>query len=249
MANQMFQIAATVGYARRHGREYHIPRHTINEATWKARFTNLANPKYPKTGSLIHIKERTHAYHELPHNRDAGRILLDGYWQSEKYFEHCVEEVAALFPFEYDRVMHSTVALHVRMGDYKNFPDHHPVVTKEYVKKSLDIVLGETNAKQVIILSDEPGLAKALVQTRYYPGVLFSLPNCGTRTDLDDFQTMLSCEHLIISNSTFSLMAAILNKRPDKIVISPSKENWFGPANKHLDTSTIIPESFTQIKY
>ena len=69
------------------------------------------------------------------------------------------------------------------------------------------------------------------------------------KTEIEDFQDMLQCEHFIISNSTFSLMAAILSESKNKICISPSKDNWFGEDNRHLDTSTIIPDSFIQIKY
>jgi len=67
--------------------------------------------------------------------------------------------------------------------------------------------------------------------------------------ELKDFETMLRCEHAIIANSSFSLIASILNKNKDKIVISPHEDNWFGPANKKLDPKDMIPKNYFKIKY
>src|SRR5438045_2298548 len=45
-------------------------------------------------------------------------------------------------------------------------------------------------------------------------------------TYIEDFKLMKSCKSFITSNSSFSLMAAILGTHPDKKIITP--ERWFG---------------------
>jgi hypothetical protein len=53
------------------------------------------------------------------------------------------------------------------------------------------------------------------------------------------------CDDNIISNSTFSWWGAYLNKNLNKVVVAPDpKTKWFGPANSHLNTKDIIPQSW-----
>ena len=57
-----------------------------------------------------------------------------------------------------------------------------------------------------------------------------------------DLYTMSLCKDNIICNSTFSWWAAYLNPNKDKKVVTTNK--WFGPANAHLNISTLFPSEW-----
>jgi len=248
MANQMLQIAATVGYARRYNLPYHIPATTINPNTWPPRFTHLTNNNYDAKLPTIVLRETTHAYQEMKFDLTWSNlnIVIDGYRQSLKYFEHCLAEVRRAFPFTYS-FNKNTVGLHVRIGDYKLYPDHHPVIADIYISRALSL-MQRKGLTDIHVFSDSIEECTTRINQQIYPGFTFTYSDPRS-TDRYDFQSLLSCEHFIISNSTFSLMAAILSESPGKIVISPSKDKWFGPSNRHLDTSDLIPTDFIQIDY
>ena len=65
--------------------------------------------------------------------------------------------------------------------------------------------------------------------------------------DLIDFKMMQFSDHNIISNSSFSWWAAWLNNNPQKRIISPKVENWFGPYYAHYNMNDLIPDSWEQI--
>jgi hypothetical protein len=260
MANQMFQICCCISYALKHGLEYHIPAHTLNDNVWKPIFTHLENPKWNEDEHQGAISESKHSFDEIPSPQVLKdiyqdiypfkvpylNIVIEGYRQSIKYFEDYLPEIRKAFGFDYTVKKEGWVALHKRLGDYKNYPTKHPIITDEYISKALSI-LKEKGYSKCIVFSDEINECQQTINSGIYPDWFFGYSIY--KTELQDFQSMLECESFIISNSTFSLMAAILSESKDKICISPSSENWFGVDNGHLDTSTIIPDSFIQIKY
>ena len=50
-------------------------------------------------------------------------------------------------------------------------------------------------------------------------------------TTVEEFEIMKKYKNIIISNSTFSLWAALLNENNDNLIIAP--ENWFIKHNKN----------------
>lgn len=255
MANQMFTIAATISYALRHGLEYHIPAHTLNDNVWKPIFTHLQNPNWKPTPFDLIAYERTHSYEpigEFHHYTETSEnigfnIIIDGYRQSLKYFEDYLPEVRKAFGFYYNPQSKNACAIHVRRGDYLNYPTKHPVVSKQYVLDAMKI-MKDKGATNFNFFSDDIEWCKN--EFEHIPdmnGCFINFHN--DNPELIDFQLMLCCNHFIISNSTFSLMAAILSESPNKIVISPDESNWFGSGNSHLDVSDLIPKEYIRIKY
>lgn len=262
-ANQMFIISATIAYALRNGLEYHIPARTLNNSVWKPMFTHLENPnwqpmkvcytkkEFDEYGTVdVFLKEKTHAYEELPFDEKwrtlKGNIIIDGYRQSIKYFEDYLPEVRKAFGFDYTVKKKDTVSLHHRLGDYKLYPTKHTIVPDIYFEKSLSI-LKEKGYSKCIVFSDSIDECEEIINSEKYP--VWEFEYSKGKTELEDFQLMLQCGSFIISASTYSLMAAILSESENKVCISPSKDNWFQHENSHLDTSTIIPDYFIQIKY
>jgi hypothetical protein len=226
--NQLFQKAAAIGYAMKHGLQY--------DTTPRTRFSKYA----------IRLAEVGHQYQELSFDenwRGFNDIVLDGYFQSAKYFDHCREEVLKAFGFTWE-LKPGWCSIHVRRGDYLKYPDKHPVVTMDYLTQAIEMMSDQRGIEKFMVFSDD--LPWCMENFRGLPyDFLFSL----ARTDIEDLIEGSCCEHNIISNSTFSWWQAWLNRNPDKTVISPSKDNWFGAGNANLCTDDIIPESWIQIKY
>lgn len=231
--NNLFQKAAAIGYAEKHGMAY-----------------DLRKSGPPSCYHKHVIQEAGHHYQELefdPEFRNEYAIVLDGYWQSEKYFAHCRGEVLKAFNYKWRPISEEFCSIHVRRGDYLKYPDKHPVVTEDYLDQAIAYMVHNVGINRFMVFSDDIEYCQQLMPAFSANGSTFIYAMNGA--DTEDLVRMSECRHHIISNSTFSWWGAWLNQNQDKVVISPSKDNWFGPGNVHLDTSDLIPESWIQIKY
>jgi hypothetical protein len=235
LGNRMFQEAAAIGYAEKHGYTFH-------------------NNTFLEYKPFDTIREEEHCYQELrqPGNW-AEAAILNGYFQSEKYFEHCINKVSGYFGApEIGSLRNKICSIHVRRGDYLKYPSKHPVVTLDYLLSAMEQMMQLADIRSFSIFSDDTLWCKTVlyqnIQQTWDGGISFEINQKANNPRLD-IQNMAKCEHNIIANSTFSWWGAWLNPNPDKIIISPSKDNWFGPGNSHLDTKDIIPDSWIQIKY
>lgn len=235
MGNNLFQKAAAIGYSITHGLDYDLTAGIGNGYSQHCRL----------------IIESGHQYQELPPTikHDNRNVLLDGYWQSEKYFNHCREEVLKAFGYQWLPVLPETCAIHVRRGDYLKYPDKHPVITWDYMYAAIESITSRTSVKRFIFFSDDMEWCEYFYDCHCKIYKEYSFEFSKGRTEKEDLELMSSCQHQIISNSTFSWWGAWLNQNSDKVVISPSKHNWFGPGNAHLSTDDIIPDSWIQITY
>ena len=229
--NQLFQKAAAIGYAMKHGLQYNL------------------TPNVPWRQYHMAIKEAGHQYQELPFGPHElfHNVILDGYFQSEKYFAHCREEVLRAFDF-YWMPMRGWCSVHVRRGDYLNYSDKHPFVGVDYLEKAIDYMIVNHEHSQFLFFSDDIEWCKYFVKHGEFAGEFESDFREGFTAE-EDIAVMSCCDNHIISNSTFGWWGAWLNREANKVVISPSKDNWFGTGNSHLDTSDLIPDSWIQIKY
>jgi hypothetical protein len=174
----------------------------------------------------------------IPHHPNG--VKLHGFFQSLKYFEHCQDEVRHWIrlnetPIEY-------VGLHWRRGDYLQYHDRFPTLTDKYLKESIEYFTS-LGYNDFMVFSDDIQHCKAYLPSRF-KDVNFKFSE--GRNEYEDLSLLASCEHQIIANSSFSWLAAWYNTNKNKIVISPSKETWFGENNK-LDTTDLIPNSWKQI--
>lgn len=171
-------------------------------------------------------------------------IVLDGFFQSEKYFNKPL--VRELFSFNeafkheikirYEKVIRlNPVSINVRRGDFLSHPKQHPICDYKYFKDAINI-MGVHNA--YLITSDDMQWCKNK----------FRNPNFYFADDVDPSGGLLLqtlCKSNIISNSTYSWWGAWLNNNENKLVVAPTP--WFGIKYRHLDTRDLLPENWQLI--
>lgn len=233
LGNRLFQIAALLGYAEKHGHTPIFIREWIKD--------NPAQPGGNKVCSLFPaiqtmslgdvmgewtvLKpqfEFAMSYMDLFFV--GGHVKLDGYFQSPKYFP---SELPFLAGITAASLGENTLFLHVRRGDYLHpLNAHHCVDLTEYYQRALDVFPSDS---LVYVCSDDIGWCKASL-----PGHYRSVASHRWRWVMgDEFETlsvMMGCTlGGICANSTFSWWGGWLNKFAEKLVIMPATWSYSGP--------------------
>ncbi len=235
--NMMFQAAAVLGYAKKYNMDWTLPPQPKFESWFEGNFNTSqiipVHPVYP---------EPTFEYIKIPYFEN---VDLQGYFQSSRYWEHCVDAVRRLFTFKkelrnsvidnWEVILHDDpISLHVRRTDYLNLQDYLPVLPMSYYQEALSRF--EPN-RPVLIFSDDIAWCRtAFVGDRY------AFANGSEEQDLC---LMTLCGDHIIGNSSFSWWGAFLAN--SKKVIAPNQEKWFGPRANH-DTKDLIPQNQNWIR-
>ncbi len=177
-------------------------------------------------------------------------VVLNGYWQSEKYFESISSEIRREFvlknevhynslPISMEISNCNSVSIHLRRGDYLNNPiinSIHGVLSDEYYLNSIEFLKSKTTIDEVFIFSDDVNSANEFIK-KYNYGINIS---AQSKNALLDFHLLQKCKHNIIANSSFSWWAAWLNSNPNKMVIAPN--NWF--KDESIITDDLFPKSW-----
>lgn len=150
---------------------------------------------------------------------------IDGYFQSELYFDKYREEIKNLFIFDIntrnkiDKKLLSLsgpiLGIHVRGGDYKHYPDIYDINITQYYIEALKLY-GQD--KTIICVTDDISYAQHILPAGYQ----FIYSNCN---EIEDLYILTKCDYLIMTNSTFSWWGTWLGNESRKI-ICPKK--WFG---------------------
>lgn len=240
LGNTMFQIAAAIGYGLEHNKNvafyreaYRASSHGPIENYFNNILKHINFESLPPEPLFKHYPEPTFHYSEIPYID--GNLLLEGYFQSEKYFLSHKNIIQNLFSYDYDIPKHKkevlkheeTCSIHIRRGDYLHLPQYHPVQDLEYYRQAISNFGNNTT---FIIISNDMLWCK---QNFIGENFIFTTNNKPE----EDFYIASRCHHNIIANSTFSWWSAWLNLNPDKKVIAPKK--WFGPEYYDKNTKDI----------
>jgi len=180
---------------------------------------------------------------------------LDGYWQSEKFFLDCKEQVVGDFLFkgelgEKNRKVkalaeaENSVSLHVRRGDYIANPKinkkHGNICNNHYYKQGIEHMERVLAKPLFIIFSDD--MDWVIKNLKLKNGIYV---DWNTKDQsYKDMWLMSCCKNNIIANSSFSWWGAYLNRNPDKVVIAPNR--WFN--DRTINTNDVVPENWQKIK-
>lgn len=158
--------------------------------------------------------------------------VLDGEFQDPRYFEHRLAEIRQwLTPKNLSGFYDKVCVIAFRGGEYKSFPDLY--LPKEYWDKAVSIMKekGLTD-EQFLVVTDDPEEA-----SRFFPKFRI------THEIGDDWCSILVANYLILSNSSFPILPALLNQNAE-LILAP--RYW---ARYNTKTWSMNQNYYKQFKY
>lgn len=262
LGNQMFQYAALIGIANKQGLEYGIDYRRADSTSWKEfpidnTFSLMTIDKpfnlsakccvaqYPpciESNREFHFQERFF--------RCGDNAELQGYFQTEKYFNHCQDIIRKEFTFKSeiieeakkflsDKSFRETVSIHIRRGDYVTAP-WHGVCESSYYEKAVATYFSDKPYNFIVITDDVSWAKKNIAKSD-------NIHICDVGNQYLDLCIMSICDHNIIANSSFSWWASWLNTNLNKKAVAPKA--WFNPTQHlaSLNTKDIYCEGWKVI--
>lgn len=230
LGNQAFQISAAIAHAKKVSTNWRVPYRSLNPNLWPTYFTL---PTARGAATIYQYKEKRHCYDPIPGYKD---LTIDGYFQSEKYFEDAKEEIRDALGFHVNNGG-GYAAIHVRRGDYLKYPDEFPALDMEYYLDAMHEVYRNGHYDRFVVYSDDIEWCKNQFE--------YDVEYCTISDPLAAMRHMYNADAFIIANSTFSLFPALL--RDNALVVAPAEKRWYGPKNAHLETCDLMPERFIKL--
>lgn len=180
--------------------------------------------------------------------------VISGYWQRPSLFSSCRCHITQLFQFpstpvgiavrgDVANLGTALVAIHVRRGDYVSDPRAravHLVCDVEYYRRAWTEIQERVGPCKAWIFSDDPAWVKANLGLG--GDICYAQDGQGLPSWVD-MARMSTCDHFILSNSTYCWWAAYLGRLPTKCVVAPRR--WF----RGVDTAQlgICPEDWVLV--
>lgn len=216
LGNQIFQFAFLFGLHKAKGYDLFL-KSGID-------LMECFNLNYPILNKNLPVIKEPH-YHfdkNFPNNYKDHHIY-NGYFQSEKYFIHCKEELKNILVFKEEHIKsipeNDLISIHVRRGDYVG-NSFHPVVSLDYINRAKEKFVN----KKFLVFSDDIEWCKQNNVGDYY---------AENKNHYTDLYQMTLCSGSIIANSSFSWWGAYLGE--NKNVVAPCK--WF--SGNHINTKDL----------
>jgi hypothetical protein len=203
------------------------------------------------------IREKNLAYHPR-YTQLKGNAVLNGYFQSERYFKEIGEGLRKDFVFKNQlspdaqkylaKIQHcNSVSIHIRRGDYVTDPKANRelgFLSSSFYQKAVEIIKKNVQNPIFFIFSDDVEWVQANPDFLNINDVIWVSGNAG-RNAWQDMFLMSQCKHNIIANSSFSWWSAWLNQNERKIVIAPQK--WYADESFNAETTDLIPADWLRI--
>lgn len=268
LGNQLFQIFNLVSYCLTNKVPFYFEKHDPDRKDrpfyWDTFFVSLrpfVKNIYP-TNIPIYKEANFHYTEIVPFKQIDKPFKFFGYYQSHKYFqekEYDIFKFINLHPqresakskyheYAYDNM----ISLHFRIGDYKDKPEHHPLVNINYYVCALKYILSTTKRDDwsILYFYEEPDIDIIkyninILQKEF--GTISFVPIDTKIVDYEQLLLMSLCQHNIIANSSFSWWGAYFNQCINKIVTYPNPDNWFGPAQGNKNMTDMFPNTWCKI--
>ncbi len=260
LGNQMFQIAICYSLAKRFNL---IPIFSPKVLTGYVHRSSYWDTIFKSCKTDINIVSQIHQVinEEQPFitfDEISKNTLLNGYFQTSKYFSDIRNELLLLFSIpeqtenKLNTFLNSTnpenknnICIHVRRGDY--IKPGHSLPLNYYEKAYSSIHEDEKRNSIIYIISDDIQWCKENMLTIFKSNDSNNKVVVVENTDeIFDFFMLTKANILIGSNSTFSWWASYLNQKENKKSIFPKK--WF-PNNHGQHNPYLYENEWNLIEY
>lgn len=267
LGNQLFQIFNGISFGLTNNIDFKFPdSKSLNfgsrnrKTYWDDFLSNLKIYTTNNINSANRYNEPYFHYKELPLEiLNYNDIMINGYYQSYKYFENKYEDIIKLIGIpelrEQIRLKYSsyfttpTISVHFRLDDYFQLQDYHPIPKIEHYIKSLKYIIEQTNYinYRILYFCQECDNEYVRERIREIEEQIPTLEFVKVTDEAEDWEQMLimsHCEHHVIPNSSFSWWGSYFNTNPNKIVCYP--EIWLGEKVK-ANTRDLCPDRWIKV--
>jgi hypothetical protein len=221
LGNQMFQIAAAYSLALDNSDDcvFFLNNKVIKQGRPAITYKNNVFRKIKEIPDGVMKYTYTEPginYNPIPYRKDS---IINGYFQSEKYFINHKYEIIELFKDEETinniksfHTFDNSVSVHVRRGDYLGESDCKPLPLDYYIE-ALKYLDSRVIVDRIYVFSDDIPWCIANFDDRRV--------RITHKADYEDLYFMSLCDFNIMSNSSFSWWGSELGNA--RIIIAPSK--------------------------
>lgn len=213
LGNQMFQYSSIIGIAKKKGYDYCFPLSKSSIPKW---FNITAKDSLFRC-QRAHLERFSFEprVFDMPDNID-----YSGYFQTEKYFDHCSDFIKKEFTFKqeikssvddwFNKNTDNYISVHIRRGDYLGIKHIHPTPDIEWYKAAMNLFPDS----KFLFFSDDLEWCKE----NFSDHIFSPFKNEG-----EDMYAMTKCAGHVIANSSFSWWGAWLEGGK---TVAPKM--WFG---------------------
>ena len=266
LGNQLFQIFNMISLSIDYKAEFYLLNKSYSYSIicnrvvyWNNLFRSLKNilkdEIFFRKSNFIIFHEKDFSYNKITLSEN-NNIMLEGYFQSYKYFIHNYEYILDILDFNkiQQEIFNKYISqynfnqlnsIHFRLGDYKKLPDCHPITNITYYVAAVENMIKQTKICDFLIFYEKEDYDIVLNNCNFIKSSIKEFNYNLINTDIPDYEQMLCmslCQNNIIANSSFSWWGAFLNKNKNKTIIYPS--NWFGPKINIDSIEDMFPESW-----
>jgi hypothetical protein len=174
-------------------------------------------------------------------------VVINSYCSSPAYFPDCQDELAKQIseirqPSQWyiqtakELERDAPIALHVRLGDYKNLGTIYGRPDPQYYANAVKLITEKIGERPIWLFSDEPELASKILEKHITISKIID-PKASDRS-IEHLNLLGKCQGIVCANSSFSWWGGFLSYKlvPGSIVVFPSPmfdslehkepENW-----------------------
>jgi len=239
LGNFLFVYAGVKGIANYKGYDFKVPWQAVDKLKYFKASPEVISDEVLSVG-YKHFRMKHNYCFDPEFFNTVDNVDLSGYFGSEKYFEHCIDEIREDLQLNDDIVERNMarlnevrldvdhlVAIHVRRGDYVKTGFANLGDNTNYYHNAIDY-FNETLEGKIayVVVSNDVEWTKDYFAPRDERFIFASQEdnNLDREMVIDDFAIMACCDHNIIANSTFSWWGAWMGEslNPDRIVVRPT---------------------------
>lgn len=156
LGNFLFRAAHCIAFALKNNDEFSMPNKTKDPYWSPIYLQHLVHPQYESWREDVLINEQTHHWQEIEYMESwrGKHVIMDGYWQTEKYFKDFRNEILYLFSFPWE-LRADVCSIHARFGDYLLIHGKHIIVDEPYLRSAMALITERTGITRFKVFSDD----------------------------------------------------------------------------------------------